>query len=210
MVRSEITDKCVSTVSEWEGMGMEKKMDLRIERTYLLLHNAFTDLLEEKRFEEVTVNELCERAMIRRTTFYKHFADKYEYFAFYMKELCASFQDQLPPDVAGDELNPYFLSMCRELLRFIGRHEKLIRNVADSTVFPVVLDILSEQIADDVLRVQRRMKKTETVDKLHMEGLAAFYSGGLLNVLRLWLKRGTPIDEERLIQVISGFLEQKS
>ncbi|MGM9606219.1 MAG: TetR/AcrR family transcriptional regulator [Oscillospiraceae bacterium] len=189
---------------------MEKKTDLRIERTYLLLHNAFTDLLEEKRFEEVTVNELCERAMIRRTTFYKHFADKYEYFAFYMKELCASFQDQLPPDVAGDELNPYFLSMCRELLRFISRHEKLIRNVADSTVFPVVLDILSEQIADDVLRVQRRMKKTETVDKLRMEGLAAFYSGGLLNVLRLWLKLGTPIDEERLIQVISGFLEQKS
>lgn len=191
-------------------MGMEKKTDLRIERTYFLLHNAFTELLEEKRFEDLTVNELCERAMIRRTTFYKHFADKYEYFAFYMKELCASFQDQLPPDVTGDELNPYFLSMSRELLRFITRHEKLIRNVADSTMFPVVLDILSEQIFEDILRVQRRMNKAEKVDKLRMEGVAAFYSGGLLNVLRLWLKRGTPIDEEELIQAISGFLERKS
>ena len=62
---------------------MAEKMDLRIRKTYLALHNAFTELLEEKRFEEFTVNELCDRAMIRRTTFYKHFADKYEYFTFY-------------------------------------------------------------------------------------------------------------------------------
>ena len=61
---------------------MEEKMDLRIKKTYLSLHNAFVELLEEKRFEDLTVNELCDRAMIRRTTFYKHFADKYEYFTF--------------------------------------------------------------------------------------------------------------------------------
>ena len=52
---------------------MEEKMDLRIRKTYLALHNAFTQLLEEKRFEDFTVNELCDLAMIRRTTFYKHF-----------------------------------------------------------------------------------------------------------------------------------------
>ena len=63
-------------------MQMEPKLDLRIQKTYLSLHNAFTELLEEKKFEEFTVNELCERAMIRRNTFYKHFADKYEYFTF--------------------------------------------------------------------------------------------------------------------------------
>ena len=66
---------------------MEKKTDLRIQKTYLALQNAFEALLEEKRFEELTVNELCDKAMIRRTTFYKHFADKYEFFAFYIREM---------------------------------------------------------------------------------------------------------------------------
>ena len=66
---------------------MDEKMDLRIRKTYLSLHNAFVALLEEKRFEDITVNELCDQAMIRRTTFYKHFADKYEYFTFYIKEI---------------------------------------------------------------------------------------------------------------------------
>ena len=70
---------------------MEKDTDLRIQKTYLALQNAFVALLEEKRFEELTVNELCDRAMIRRTTFYKHFGDKYEYFAFYIREMVSTF-----------------------------------------------------------------------------------------------------------------------
>ena len=48
---------------------MEKKIDLRLQKTYQSLHAAFTELLEEKRFEELTVGELCDRAAIRRTTF---------------------------------------------------------------------------------------------------------------------------------------------
>ena len=51
-------------------------MDLRIKKTYRALFEAFTELLEEHRFEDVTVAMLCDRAMIRRTTFYKHFRDK--------------------------------------------------------------------------------------------------------------------------------------
>ena len=43
-------------------------MDLRIKKTYRALFEAFTELLEEHRFEDVTVAMLCDRAMIRRTT----------------------------------------------------------------------------------------------------------------------------------------------
>ena len=188
---------------------MEKKLDLRIEKTYLFLHNAFTTLLEEKRFEDFTVNELCERAMIRRTTFYKHFADKYEYFAFYMKEICASFQDQLPPDVMAHDLNDYFLHMCRELLRFMDKHEKLVKNVMNSSMLPVLMDSLMEQIMHDVLDVLRRVNSSNKMTSTQMEGVAAFYSGGMINTLRLSLKRGKKIDEDEFLETVSGFLNQK-
>ena len=108
---------------------MEEKLDLRIRKTYLALHNAFNALLEEKRFEDVTINELCDRAMIRRTTFYKHFADKYEYFAFYIREIVLTFQDQLAPAVTVDEANVYLQHMCREMVRFIKKHERLVENI---------------------------------------------------------------------------------
>ena len=43
---------------------MEQKMDLRVLKTYKSLYEAFFKMLEEKKFEDITVNELCERAMV--------------------------------------------------------------------------------------------------------------------------------------------------
>ena len=180
---------------------MEEKMDLRIRKTYLALHNAFTQLLEEKKFEDFTVNELCDRAMIRRTTFYKHFADKYEYYTFYMKEIVATFQDRLSPDVPDGDVNAYFLHMSRELLRFMKQHEKLVQNLKNSNMFPMLLSILLDQVSYDVTQVLRRSRPDAT-DKKSIESIAAFYAGGLANVLLHSLNN----DEEHFISIISKFL----
>ena len=51
-------------------------------------------------FEDLTVAMLCDRALIRRTTFYKHFRDKNDYFAFYIDELMTGLP-QKQPDEAG-------------------------------------------------------------------------------------------------------------
>ena len=184
---------------------MDEKMDLRIKKTYLLLHNAFTELLEEKRFEDFTVNELCDRAMIRRATFYKHFADKYEYFTFYMKEIVATFQDRLAPDVMDGEVEAYLLHMSRELLRFVKQHEKLVENVKSSSMFPILLNIMLDQMSFDVTQALRRSMHG-TMEKKSIEGIAAFYAGGLTNVLFQYLKKDEPIDEGRFVSVFSKFL----
>ena len=50
-----------------------QKEDLRVKKTKRVLTEAFFKLLNEKPFEEITVNELCDRADVRRATFYKHY-----------------------------------------------------------------------------------------------------------------------------------------
>lgn len=45
---------------------MEEKTDLRIRKTYKALCDAFVTILEKKRFDDLTVNELCDEATIRR------------------------------------------------------------------------------------------------------------------------------------------------
>lgn len=184
---------------------MEEKMDLRIRKTYLALHNAFDELLAEKRFEELTVNELCDRAMIRRTTFYKHFADKYEYYAFYIKECVATFQDRLAPDVAASEVNAYLIHMCRETVRFLQQHDKLVQNIKNSSMFPMLLSILLEQISYDMEQVFRRAKET-SMKKAQIEGIAAFLAGGVTNIVFRYLKHNKPLDEEQIIDIISQFV----
>ena len=66
---------------------MEKKNDLRVQKTYRALMAAFEALMAEETFDDITVNELCARALIRRPTFYSHFEDKYDFLRFYLNEI---------------------------------------------------------------------------------------------------------------------------
>src|SRR4051812_47576086 len=52
-------------------------LDLRVRRTYKFLWDALMTLMTEHDFESITVTDICERAMVHRTTFYKHYEDKY-------------------------------------------------------------------------------------------------------------------------------------
>src|SRR5690606_34566865 len=54
----------------------EKTVDLRIRRTKKMLQGAFLALMSEKPFADITVQDITERAMVNRGTFYDHFADK--------------------------------------------------------------------------------------------------------------------------------------
>ena len=56
--------------------GNEEHLDLRQRKTRKLLVEALAQLLEEKSFQELSVTDICRRAMVHRTTFYAHFNDK--------------------------------------------------------------------------------------------------------------------------------------
>jgi AcrR family transcriptional regulator len=55
----------------------EKELDPRARRTRQLLLEAFGELLQEKRVQSITVQDIAERATVNRATFYAHFDDKY-------------------------------------------------------------------------------------------------------------------------------------
>ena len=45
-----------------------------MQKTRSALTSALYDLLCPKSFDDITVTELCEKAVIRKATFYKHFS----------------------------------------------------------------------------------------------------------------------------------------
>jgi AcrR family transcriptional regulator len=61
-------------------MGEKMKMngvDPRIRRTRQLLHQALRQLLAEKPFQAISVQDIADRATVNRATFYDHFEDKF-------------------------------------------------------------------------------------------------------------------------------------
>ncbi|MBZ0284734.1 MAG: TetR/AcrR family transcriptional regulator [Anaerolineae bacterium] len=63
--------------------------DLRVRRTRKLLQEAFIELTVEKGFAAITVRDITERAMVNRSTFYRHFLDKYDLMEQYTNEVTA-------------------------------------------------------------------------------------------------------------------------
>ena len=54
----------------------QQKADRRSQRTYRLVSSAFAELLVEKPYDEILVQDILDRADIGRTTFYAHYFDK--------------------------------------------------------------------------------------------------------------------------------------
>ena len=104
---------------------MEKKNDLRVQKTYRALMAAFEALMAEETFDDITVNELCARALIRRPTFYSHFEDKYDFLRFYLNEI--QWQIESEADAATDSPVEHFQRSWRALIAFIDERPALIR-----------------------------------------------------------------------------------
>lgn len=79
----------------------EEKIDPRVKRTRQMLQQALTQLIEEKDFQNITVQDITARAEVNRATFYAHFEDKYALLNYSMREafdamLAANWPDRPP------------------------------------------------------------------------------------------------------------------
>ncbi len=101
----------------------EKRLDPRIKRTRQLLQQALMELMAEKSFQAITVQDIAERATVNRVTFYAHFEDKYALLEYTMREMFKQrLRSQLPDGslFSPENLARLILMVC-ELLAETGR-----------------------------------------------------------------------------------------
>lgn len=188
-------------------------MDLRIEKTYRALFEAFTALLEEHRFEDVTVAMLCERAMIRRTTFYKHFRDKNAYFAFYIDELMDSltqgegFKEGEPIDFA--DVRQRRRGIFNDVMTLIVAHEKLMDNIFDSSMMGTMTDIICDRIATSIRDRVMSVVDEDALAPVPFEVTAEFVAGGMVRLFKRWWKDGHKDDDfSEMADVVDTLFER--
>ena len=61
--------------------------DLRVRRTRKLLQQALIEGTVEKGFAALTVRDITRRAMVNRSTFYRHYLDKYDLLEQHLNEI---------------------------------------------------------------------------------------------------------------------------
>ena len=98
---------------------MIDKTDLRIIKTKKVLFDALLQLMKEKTFEEIKVSDICNKALVNRSTFYAHFNDKYELLVAMLEETKLNLLNSLKKNDNNINTKQYFREMCELLLTHI-------------------------------------------------------------------------------------------
>jgi AcrR family transcriptional regulator len=127
----------------------EKKEDPRVTRTRQLLHQAFLELLREKSFQDITVQDIADRATVNRVTFYAHFQDKFSLLEYTIRE---SFKEQVRNQLSDcstfnpENLGSLISAVCeylREMNRVCppphGQMEPLMEKQVKAVIYEVLL-----------------------------------------------------------------------
>lgn len=183
-----------------------KKDDLRIRRTYRLLSDALMRLMKKKPFEKISVKDICDEAMVHRTTFYTHFEDKYDLLKYCIRELESPFDTT---DITENSLEGY-RNYCINVARIIlGEVEK------DSDLFISFMRKNEEETFLGNFQHHLTIKITEKLKKCQDNGLklsapipflANFYAGACISVAAWWLENEMPLSTNEMVGYLSKLI----
>jgi AcrR family transcriptional regulator len=185
----------------------EGREDFRITKTKFALVDAFTALISEKKFESITVNELCDRADIRRATFYKHFDDKYDFLSFVVKTYREKFDKKIWKKEAPDATKEYYVKYADTLLSFFESEPEIVNSILSSSASHIIINSMIEQnYHDTVIRLNKSVEEGMNL-RASIPTTAAMLTGGISMILVRRLTSEEKISREEIIEEISSMID---
>lgn len=184
------------------------KEDSRVKKTYSQLSEALRSLLPEKSFEDIFVTDICERAMIHRTTFYKHFKDKYHLLDFCVKELIYSFEEESRTDTAAENSKDYYMNLIRKALEYMMANKKLLLTGIFKSGSDSVLPMLYRSVGSLLELKRMKSKKQESRQTIPIPIMAQYYSGAFVSTSIWWLENDTPISVDEMVRYFNLLIRE--
>ena len=181
---------------------MTRKTDARIIKTKDKLYSAFLNMLKERLFEEITVNEVCDTAGVRRATFYKHFNDKYDFLTVMTEDLIGKFDAKMQIGQYKSYPVEYHVVYVHRLIDFLVSQRDVISLMFKSNLVPKLIatiitvnfNVIHERLKMSVANGEKLIASIQTV--------AAMLAGGIGTMIVAWLDEGMKIPREEFIKEI--------
>jgi AcrR family transcriptional regulator len=186
-------------------MSHEEQIDLRIRRTHRFLQEAMIELITKKGFEAITVDDIAERAMINRATFYRHYQDKYDLVAKIFEETVGSLVEHVEHMKSfhkdADQMDlEHPPEIWVQLFEHVAEQSQLYRAMLGKNGSPWFRARMREYIVKLILEHEQRWKPSagsrQQIDPAMPEALPVMQlSHVLIGTIVWWLeseKRYTP------------------
>ena len=158
----------------------EEKLDPRVKRTRSLILRAFEDLLAEKNFESISVQDVTEKAQINRATFYAHFPDKY---ALLDHSVSQMFKQEIEKRTLNachytpENLRNLILAVCEFLARVhsdCAQPHQQFESLVEGNVKKILFELLSYWLKQTNDKISTEIPATVATWAIY--GLASLYS----------------------------------
>jgi AcrR family transcriptional regulator len=179
--------------SNLQGLARQKQqtkrrrqVDERIRRTRARLGSALVALIHEKAFNDVTVQEVLDRASVGRSTFYLHFRNKNDLLLSQLE----MFLDTMSTTLSNSKEESHRVLPVAEMFSHIGGQNKIYRALADAGRLNDFFDLAQGYFSR---AIEQRLRESRRCSHLlHQELSARSYALGasLLALLRSWVDRG--------------------
>jgi AcrR family transcriptional regulator len=183
-------------------MQKKNKTDRRIQRTRQALRKALLELITDKEYDSISVEEITQRANIGRATFYVHYKDKEDLLVDEFNEIVNErartiseipFSAWLPglenPDPKTENKPaPPLLMAFQHVANHADIYRILLQNEKSDRIFERIRKIIMEAITDFMQR-KAKSDPIPILSEVPIELLAAYFSGALLSCVDWWLEQ---------------------
>lgn len=185
------------------------KKDLRVIKTLKSIDNAIVALLKYKNFEDITVKDICEKAMINRGTFYSHYKDKYALIQSYQKSLIEGAENLIYKNLIGDSLTDIADHQVRDML------ERLFEYIEDNQmkIYATALAVGRVEFMEDfskhmykIYRLKQKEFGVQFSDEAFSDYLITYVSNAHLGIIYRWLEKGckeTPKEMAEMLELMT-------
>ena len=171
--------------------------DRRVLRTRRSLHEALMELVLEKRYDKITVQDIIDRADVGRSTFYAHFLDKDDL----LVQGMAIFSDHLEAhlETSGHhESEPGHVLHSLTFFRHAYMHHDLYRAMQEGGGADVIMEAARRHLSADIENHLAALFPEGTDVKIPTPVITNFLAGAMLSVLLWWLNEDRPYSPEEI------------
>jgi AcrR family transcriptional regulator len=188
--------------NERSGLKQRRKSDERTRRTHQRLGTALVELIQERPINDLTVQEVLDRASVGRSTFYLHFRDKNDLLLSQLE----NFLETMSTLLSTRREQSRRVVPVTEMFAHIGSSQnKIYRALADAGRLHDFFDLAQGYFARGIEHRLRESKLLPNVPHHELAARACALAGSLLSLLRWWLDRGSkesPSDMDQLFHRI--------
>jgi AcrR family transcriptional regulator len=180
------------------------RVDRRVQRTRRLLQDALLELILEKGYEAITVQDILDRANLGRSTFYVHYRDKDDLLVSEFERFREMFEeyDAHMSGAAAQAARAPSLSLA--FFRHAGEHHELYKAMMGKQGGEVVRKYLYQYVSDLMANHLNRQLAQARQLTVPREILVHYMISSFLSLLTWWLDHDMPYTAERMEEILNA------